>query len=277
MRALKLYPQDATYFGGKCWTIRHAHSAVLKVKAHYMLWECSQLCSVWDKVFGWIRKDYRSVSQVTDLVAFIAEHANQLDLFATISWFIWGQRNKVRCNEPSVPLEKFLENAAALLRDFQSQFRAGMKVSTLRNFKWKPPEGAVVKANFDEAMFAKSDQARIGVVVRNNRGQVVAALAEKVTKPESTEVLEVLAAHKAVQFVLELGFAHSMFEGDAATVIKALADGNCSVPSFGHIVKDIESISGLLQTKSFSHVRRQGNTMAHALAQRARLSFPVLI
>ena len=122
MRALKLYPQDATYFGGKCWTIRHAHSAVLKVKAHYMLWECSQLRSVWDKVFGWIRKDYPSVSQVTDLVALVAEHTNQLDLFATIAWFMWGRRNKVRCNEPSVPLENFLENAAALLKDFQIQF-----------------------------------------------------------------------------------------------------------------------------------------------------------
>ena len=77
--------------------------------------------------------------------------------------------------------------------------------------------------------------------------------------------------------MLELGFAHSMFEGDAAMVIKALVDGNCSVPSFGHIVKDIEFISGLLQTKSSSHVRRQGNTVAHALAQRARLFFPVLI
>ena len=165
----------------------------------------------------------------------------------------------MRCNEPSVPLEIFLENATALLRDFQSQFRASMKVSMLWNFKWKPLEGAVVKANFGGAMFAESDQAGIGVVVRNNRGQVLAALVEKVTKPVSTEVLEVLVARRVVQFVLELGFVHSMFEADATTVIKALADGNCSIPSFGHIVKDIESISGLLQTKSFSHVRRQGN------------------
>ena len=36
------------------------------------------------------------------------------------------------------------------------------------------------------------------MVVRNNRGQVVAALAEKVAKPESTEVLEVLAARRAI-------------------------------------------------------------------------------
>ena len=104
----------------------------------------------------------------------------------------------MRCNEPSVPLEKFLENAAALLRDFQSQFQAGVKGSMLRNFKWKPLEGVVVKANFDGAMFAESDLVGIGVVVRNNRGQVVAAIAKKIAKPESTEVLEVLAARRAV-------------------------------------------------------------------------------
>ena len=105
----------------------------------------------------------------------------------------------------------------------------------------------------------------------------MAALAEKIAKPASIEVLEVLATRRAVQFTLELGFAHAIFEGDAEIVTKALAEGNSSLHSIGHIVKDIESISGLLQTKSFSHVRRQGNTVAHALAQRARLSFPVLI
>ena len=103
------------------------------------------------------------------------------------------------------------------------------------------------------------------------------ALAKNIPKPTSSKILEVLVAHRAIQFVLELGFAHSIFEGDAETVVKALADGNCSIPSIGHIVKNIESISGLLRTKSFSHVRRQGNTVAHALAQRARLSFPILI
>ena len=36
-------------------------------------------------------------------------------------------------------------------------------------------------------------------------------------------------------------------------------------------------MSGLLQTKSFSFVRKQGNSIAHALAQRARFSFPVLV
>ena len=54
----------------------------------HALWGCSQLRLVWYKVFGWIFKDYLGVSQVTNLVALVGEHANQLELFATIVWFI---------------------------------------------------------------------------------------------------------------------------------------------------------------------------------------------
>ena len=48
---------------------------------------------------------------------------------------------------------------------------------------------------------------------------------------------------------------------------------DCS--SFGHIVKDSKSIIGSLQTCSFSHVRRQGNTATHALVRRAKKSSPL--
>lgn len=46
------------------------------------------------------------------------------------------------------------------------------------------------------------------------------------------------------------------------------------LPLGGHILKEILSLANLFQSLSFSHVVRQGNTVAHALAQRARLSFP---
>ena len=47
--------------------------------------------------------------------------------------------------------------------------------------------------------------------------------------------------------------------------------------SIGQYVKDIMSIFDSLQTFSFSHTRRQGNCVAHALAKTARFSFPLLV
>ena len=64
---------------------------------------------------------------------------------------------------------------------------------------------------------------------------------------------------------------------DLEVIIKAFDNEVFSSPSVDHIVKDIWSMSNLLQTKSFSYLRRQGNSVAHTLAQKARFSFPVLV
>ena len=47
--------------------------------------------------------------------------------------------------------------------------------------------------------------------------------------------------------------------------------------SFGHIIKDINFFAGSLVNHYFSHTRRQGNSFAHALAKRVRLSFPLIV
>ena len=43
-------------------------------------------------------------------------------------------------------------------------------------------------------MFGESDEAGIGVVIRNSNGEVRAALSEKIKKPLTVEILELLAA-----------------------------------------------------------------------------------
>ena len=101
-------------------------------------------------------------------------------------------------------------------------------------------------------MFLESDQAGIGVVVRNQAGQVMAALSKRIQKPDSAKILEALAGQRAVQFILELGFKQPVFKGDLEVIIKALDNEVFSSHSVVHIVKDIWSMSGLLQTKSFS-------------------------
>ena len=95
-------------------------------------------------------------------------------------------------------------------------------------------------------MFSESGEAGIGVVVRNAKGEVIAALAEKILYPGSVEVLEALAARRAVNFIVELGIAGSEFEGDSELVCRALRSTELGHSSIGQIVKDIMSIIGSL-------------------------------
>ncbi|KAK9998225.1 hypothetical protein SO802_017828 [Lithocarpus litseifolius] len=103
------------------------------------------------------------------------------------------------------------------------------------------------------------------------------ALSKKIKKPPSVVALELLAARRAVVLVSETGFQQSCFEGDSEVVVKALRGSGLEKSVVGHILKDTLSIASLLQSYSFSHVNRQGNAVAHALAQRARLFFPLQV
>jgi len=120
-------------------------------------------------------------------------------------------------------------------------------------------------------------KAGIGIVVRNQDGRVMAAIAEKIHQLASVETLEFLAARRAMLFAAELGFWQSIFEGNSEVTIRALQEGNSTISSVGYIEKDIMSISGSFVTHTFFHVRGQGNVVAHALAQRDRLFFPLLV
>ena len=62
-----------------------------------------------------------------------------------------------------------------------------------------------MKINFDGAWFRELDKGGLGVVIRNGEGQVLAALSEQIVKPPTVEILELLAARRAVTFAAESG------------------------------------------------------------------------
>ena len=74
--------------------------------------------------------------------------------------------------------------------------------------------------------------------------------------PSTVEVLEAMAARRAMIFMEELGLRRAIFEGDSEIFVKALLGDYPERSSIGHIVKDCKSLMGFFQTCSFSHVRQ---------------------
>ena len=243
----------------------------------HSVWSCEKLKVVWERDFGWALRSGNALNSFTELLKLIQSRPHSVALFAATAWSIWYHRNKSRLNDTTLPLEKISGFARDYIQDFNKLITIPPCSHHSVQRRWSPPIPDYWKVNFDGAMFGESDDAGIGVVIQNSNGKVRAALSEKIKKPPNAEILELLAAKRAVLFSLETGTLKAEIEGDAESVIKALQYGGWERAQGGHLIKDIAATKNSFQSISFSHVGRQGNAVAHALAQRARHSSPFSI
>ena len=100
-------------------------------------------------------------------------------------------------------LNEFLDVQQKPLRDVQSR-------SLVR---WNSPSEGMYEENFDGVIFYKLSLAGIAVVIRNSYRNVIVALSQKIPLPHSVDLVEALAAIKAVSFARELCISKVEFEG----------------------------------------------------------------
>ena len=180
----------------------------------HALRECSDIRDLWESIFGWIRKDFPNIYTFSDhvnLLGIIIKMWNSLlqwqGLYVTV-------KNKIWIKEASLPTGKVLEVARNLLLEFQHRPLLLVEKSRQVDSKWKPPAINGFKANYNGAIFEDSFEARIGVLARNERGEVIVALSEKISQPSLVQILEALAMRRTTKFIVELGSRHFVFEGN---------------------------------------------------------------
>nr|POE61469.1 hypothetical protein CFP56_37773 [Quercus suber] len=107
----------------------------------------------------------------------------------------------------------------------------------------------------------------------------MASLSELIQLPSTVIEVEALAARRAVELSLELGFdSHSIvLEGDSEILIKVLKNSSYSLAPFGQIVNDIFCLASHFSCFNVVHVRQHCNQIAHSLARRALVSSPISV
>lgn len=115
-------------------------------------------------------------------------------------------------------------------------------------------------------------EAGLGVVIRNHLGEIIAVLFEKMPQPPSVTCLELLAARRAAIFVHEVGLHDFILEGDLEIAINSLRKGDMFQSTFGHLFEDTLFYVNSLRSTSFSHTYRRGDSIANALAKKARFN-----
>lgn len=139
---------------------------------------------------------------------------------------------------------------------------------------WRKPEPGRLKLNFDGSSrhggaSSSRRRASIGGVYRDHEGGFVLGYAERIGAATSS-VAELAALRRGLELAVANGWRSVWIEGDAKTVVdvvRSRARVRVRSPEDLRLCGEIEKLLPLLDDMSVSHVRRQGNRVAHGFAK----------
>ena len=116
------------------------------------------------------------------------------------------------------------------------------------------------------------DRTGFGAIIRNDKGEVMAAMSVSGPRVSTSDEAELLACRRAIEFAVDAGFFRLTIEGDNSNVIQSISSSSKNSSLLGNVVGDIRHLLRGLQWTRVCFIRREANQVAHALAQYARNS-----
>ncbi|KAL4314926.1 hypothetical protein AHAS_Ahas15G0133900 [Arachis hypogaea] len=133
------------------------------------------------------------------------------------------------------------------------------------NQKWICPPTNTMKVNVDAAV-PHDINGGVGVVIRNEMGIIMAAATQAIPYPLEEHEAEAYAAFWGLNFAKDCCFSKVILESDNIEVMGALKQRRCFNSCFGTFITDAISLIRNFRFVEFSHVKREGNKVAHELA-----------
>lgn len=147
--------------------------------------------------------------------------------------------------------------------------RASRLQPIISDIKWTPPVGQLLKVNTDAAVRVLNKKSGIGVIFRNEKGEIMGTCLRWIPYVIDVDVVEAMAVREALTVALDVGFSALEVESDSEKVIQMLTHSEKNNSEMDLIGREIGFLAARLTYVSFRHVRRQANLVAHALAKMA--------
>ncbi|XP_023915574.1 uncharacterized protein LOC112027137 [Quercus suber] len=143
--------------------------------------------------------------------------------FAIMAWsLLWNNRNSAWHGGVC----KRGKTIAGEAQKYEDEVRASMPVQrngtppAPRIKQWTPPPRGKYKINTDAAVFQDLGCCGVGVVIRNDNGQMMGAMCKRVGFPLGALEAEAKALEAGLLFAWDLGLKDRVVESDSLSVIK---------------------------------------------------------
>ncbi|XP_042974665.1 uncharacterized protein LOC122306301 [Carya illinoinensis] len=197
---------------------------------------------------------------------------NDLELMVMVLKRIWLRRNNFvfenKFEKPDV-LFKLAADSLFQFKQVQQQSHKNQDagIRRRRSCRWKAPAKDQVKVNWDAALKIKEGRMGIGVVIRDENGDVMVSLCSQKRNVRDPLVAELQALRQAMKLCADLNITEVIFEGDALKVVRAVNNLESSWEWHGQVVEDIKKVLRNRTSWKVIHAYRESNCVAHFLAK----------
>nr|XP_023880230.1 uncharacterized protein LOC111992585 [Quercus suber] len=155
-----------------------------------------------------------------------------LEKVIMVCWSIWKNRNVLRLGGKGMAGCSLVRGALYLVDEFLEANVEKLEnwVETTSMVAWKPPRLGQYKVNTDGVVFSNRKQAGAWVFIRDEAGDVVAALSKKWNYPLGAVEAKARALEAGVCFARDMGIWAAEFEKDSLEIFNAV-QGLSSPPS----------------------------------------------
>ena len=187
-----------------------------------------------------------------------------------VAWMVWFRRNQVLFAGGGVNNLMLVERAHKARLDYVAYAQRIYAPSRSREGsgarQWAPPAVGSVKINSDASVGADG-WIGLGAVARNDQGQVLWSVCRRVRAWWPVAVAEGKALCLAARLARLHNHSHVIFESDCLSLVSRLSKGVIYFSDLDSILADILSLCNVFEVVVWSHVRREGNFVAHHLAR----------
>ncbi|XP_075674992.1 uncharacterized protein LOC142644220 [Castanea sativa] len=210
----------------------------------HVQWDCKLAVDVWKETRLKLPRFQNPQRDFIDVVWRLRDARSELDwdCFATTAWCLRRNRN-------SVKFEGRCKEAKAIARE----------------------------VNVDGAIFKELNSCGIGIVIRNDKGQIMGAMSKMLDQPLDALEVEANAVEEGVLLAKDLGLRYIIIEGDALMVMAALSGHTSPPSSIQHIIAGAQLWALSFSAWKSTHVRRNCNQAAHLMARNAKSLFECII
>ena len=146
-----------------------------------------------------------------------------LELILSMAWCMWYNRNKTRLGSTRQTTQQVIHKARSLLEEFRLAHLTRPHLKEHADARWVPPLHPWYKVHSDAAVFLILKNVRIGVIIRDHEGSIIAALSKHQPLPLGPLEAEAKAMDEAVLFAWEVGIREAIFETNSSVVSDAIA------------------------------------------------------